>query len=101
MSRVIVRRVVTSYLLSASTGLLVLGNATPAVAQSTTGSIRGYVKGEGGTAIVDAQISVRNQAMGLTRGALTNASGLPPPGLRPYIRGDGAPPRLQRTIAHR
>ena len=84
MSRVIVRRVVTSYLLSASTGLLALGNTTTAVAQSTTGSIRGYVKGEGGAAIADAQISVRNQAMGLTRGALTNASGFYNlPGLRP------------------
>ncbi|HEV8362646.1 MAG TPA: TonB-dependent receptor [Gemmatimonadaceae bacterium] len=86
MSRVsVVRRLLTSHLLFASMGWLALGgNARTADAQTTTGSIRGYVKGEGGVAIADAQISVRNQAMGLTRGAMTNASGFYNiPGLRP------------------
>lgn len=80
-----VRRFLTSHLLIASLGWLVLGgHAGTAEAQTTTGSIRGYVKGEGGVPIADAQISVRNPAMGLTRGALTNASGFYNiPGLRP------------------
>ena len=80
-----VRRLLTSHLLIASLGWLAFGgHAATAEAQTTTGSVRGYVKGEGGVPIADAQISVRNPAMGLTRGALTNASGFYNiPGLRP------------------
>lgn len=60
--------------------LLVLGTVSIALsslagAQTTTGSIRGYVRSETGAPIADAQIAVRNQAMGLTRGASTNESG--------------------------
>lgn len=83
MSRVsVVRGVFTTHLFLA--GLALGGHAKTTEAQTTTGSIRGYVKGEGGVAIGDAQIAVRNQAMGITRGALTNASGFYNiPGLRP------------------
>jgi hypothetical protein len=80
-----VRRLLTSHLVIASLGWLAFGgHADTAEAQTTTGSIRGYVRGEGGVPIADAQISVRNPAMGLTRGALTNESGsYNIPGLRP------------------
>ena len=37
---------------------------TPARAQTTTGSIRGYVRGPNDTPIADAQIAARNAAMG-------------------------------------
>ena len=80
-----VRRLLTSHLVIASLGWLAFGgHAGTAEAQTTTGSIRGYVRGEGGVPIADAQVSVRNPAMGLTRGALTNESGsYNIPGLRP------------------
>ena len=44
-------------------------------AQTTTGSIRGYVRGPNATPVPDAQIAARNSAMGLNRGTLSNASG--------------------------
>ena len=58
--------------------------ATSAIAQTTTGGIRGYVRGPNAIAITDAQIALRNLEMGQTRGATTNSSGFYNiPGLRP------------------
>jgi hypothetical protein len=47
----------------------------PAAAQTTTGSIRGYVRNPGGTPISDVQVVARNIAMGVTRGGVTTATG--------------------------
>ena len=58
--------------------------AAPANAQTTTGNIRGYVRGPNAAAITDAQISARNVDLGQTRGTTTNTSGFYYiPGLRP------------------
>lgn len=57
---------------------------SPAGAQTTTGGIRGYVRGPNAIPITDAQISARNAELGQTRTALTNSSGFyNVPGLRP------------------
>jgi hypothetical protein len=56
----------------------------PAAAQTTTGSIRGFVRNPGGAPIGDVQVVARDTAMGITRGAVTSASGFYNiPGLRP------------------
>ncbi|HEV3484693.1 MAG TPA: carboxypeptidase-like regulatory domain-containing protein, partial [Vicinamibacterales bacterium] len=47
----------------------------PAAAQTTTGSIRGYVRNPNGAPIGDVQVVARDTAMGVTRGAATSASG--------------------------
>jgi hypothetical protein len=53
-------------------------------AQTTTGSIRGYVRGGNAAPITEAQISARNVELGQTRAAVTNSSGFYNiPGLRP------------------
>ncbi|MEJ7809856.1 MAG: TonB-dependent receptor [Gemmatimonadaceae bacterium] len=44
-------------------------------AQTTTGTIRGYVTSAGSTPVSDAQIAARNTENNQTRGTLTNASG--------------------------
>ena len=44
-------------------------------AQTTTGSIRGYVRGPNATPVPDAQIAARNTAMGLNRETVSNSSG--------------------------
>ncbi|MGQ0641127.1 MAG: TonB-dependent receptor domain-containing protein [Gemmatimonadaceae bacterium] len=62
-------------LLALGAAWLTVAGASSAMAQTTTGSVRGYVRNESGAAIADAQVAVRNPAMGLTRGAITNASG--------------------------
>lgn len=49
--------------------------AAPANAQTTTGSIRGYIRGPNDAPIPEAQIAARNTVMGLNRGTLSNASG--------------------------
>ena len=53
----------------------VLGAADPLPAQTTTGSIRGYVTAEGGAAIVGADVRARNTATGVERMATTNGRG--------------------------
>jgi hypothetical protein len=56
----------------------------PAAAQTTTGSIRGYVRNPSGAPIGDVQVVARDSAMGITRGAVTSAAGFYNiPGLRP------------------
>jgi hypothetical protein len=58
--------------------------AAQANAQTTTGGIRGYVRGPNAIAITDAQVSLRSLDLGQTRGATTNSSGFYNiPGLRP------------------
>jgi hypothetical protein len=57
---------------------------TPAAGQTTTGSIRGFVRSPAGAPIGDAQVVARNVDMGVTRGAVTTATGFYNiPGLRP------------------
>src|SRR5215211_9538609 len=82
------RRGAASLTRSALGGALVLVTlavaARPATAQTTTGGIRGYVRGPNATVITDAQISARNVELNQTRAALTNSSGFYNiPGLRP------------------
>jgi hypothetical protein len=56
----------------------------PVAAQTTTGSIRGYIRGPNEVPISDAQIAARNVEQGQTRNAISNASGFYNiPGLRP------------------
>ena len=62
-------------LLAAFLAVFVLGAADPLPAQTTTGSIRGYVTAEGGAAIVGADVRARNTATGVERMATTNARG--------------------------
>ena len=55
-----------------------------ALAQTTTGSVRGYVTDEAGMPVSDATVSAKNAAMGINRGAATNEKGFYNlPGLRP------------------
>ncbi|MGH7710864.1 MAG: carboxypeptidase-like regulatory domain-containing protein, partial [Gemmatimonadaceae bacterium] len=71
----IVSRSASRWLLVLSAACLGLTSMRTAAAQTTTGSIRGYIRNEAGAPIPDAQISLRNPAMDLTRGTLTNANG--------------------------
>src|SRR5687768_13479301 len=58
--------------------------AGTATAQTTTGTIRGYVRAGNAAAIADAQIAARSLELNQTRGVLTNSSGFYNiPGLRP------------------
>ena len=62
-------------LLAAVLAAFILGAAKPLPAQTTTGSIRGYVTAEGGAAIVGADVRARNTATGVERMATTNTRG--------------------------
>ena len=62
-------------LLAALLACLALPAATPLLAQTTTGSIRGYVTAENGVAIVGADVRARNAATGIERMATSNARG--------------------------
>ena len=76
-------RVVPRCLLTAALVMLaaISGSAN---AQTTTGSIRGYVRGGNAAPITDAQISARNLELGQTRAVTTSSSGFYNiPGLRP------------------
>ena len=55
--------------------LAALAAALPAHAQTTTGSIRGYVRDQNGAGAPSVQVTARNTEMGVTRGATTNAEG--------------------------
>ena len=64
--------------------LIFLAPLAIAEAQTSTGSLRGFVRDASGNAIAAAQIQARNTEMGLERGALTNDNGFYSiPGLRP------------------
>ena len=72
-----------SFAASALVAALV-ATATPATAQTTTGSIRGYVRGPNAATVAEAQIAARHLELGQTRAALSNSSGFYAiPGLRP------------------
>src|SRR5688572_8150352 len=62
-------------LLAAILAAFILGAPDPLAAQTTTGSIRGYVTAEGGAAIVGADVRARNTATGVERMATTNTRG--------------------------
>ena len=47
----------------------------PAAAQTTTGSIRGFVRNPSGTPIGDVQVVSRDSALGVTRGSVSSATG--------------------------
>ena len=49
--------------------------ATAALAQTTTGAVRGYVRSAGGAPVADAQVAARNTATNQLRGATTSATG--------------------------
>ena len=53
-------------------------------AQTTTGNVRGYVRGEGGEPLPSAQVVARNVQLGVSRATTTNDNGFYNlPGLRP------------------
>ena len=63
-----------------------LGLSSGALAQTTTGSVRGYVRDENGNPIAGAQIAARSTDMGVVRGATSTAEGFYNlAGLRPGI----------------
>ena len=71
-------------------------------AQTTTGSIRGYVRGDNGAPIPNATVTGRNVATSATRAALTNENGyyaligLVPGDYEVMARRLGAEPKTQR-----
>src|SRR6267143_3616224 len=85
----------------ACTALLVL--AAPLSAQTTTGTIRGYVKDQNGTAISGAEIQARNVENGVQRATASRADGsYILPGLVPAtyelsVRNIGSSPQ-RRTV---
>jgi len=64
-----------SRMAAASACLATILVAATAGAQTTTGSIRGYVRGSNNLPLAEAQVAVRNTEMGFSRGALTNTNG--------------------------
>jgi hypothetical protein len=48
---------------------------SPILGQTTTGSVRGYVRDPSGVPIAEAQVSARDLSMGISRNTLTNAGG--------------------------
>ena len=57
--------------------VLAFSTASPRdlAAQTSTGSIRGYVRDTRDSAVTSAQVIARSTDMGITRGALSNAAG--------------------------
>ena len=73
--------------------------------QTTTGTVRGYVKDQNGTAVADAQIEARDTSTGMTRSASSRADGsyvlpgLPPATYELAVRHIGhSPQRRQVTV---
>jgi hypothetical protein len=65
----------TRLLAGALVAALVFGAPPDAAAQTTTGTLRGYVRGPGGAPVTDAQVGARDVETNQTRGATTNAAG--------------------------
>ena len=84
-------------------GLGVLGAGT-AAAQTTTGTIRGYVKDQSGAPLAQAEVQARNIATGVARNTTTNAEGAYViPGLAPAdyeltARHIGHTPQTRRVV---
>ena len=68
----VIRRVFGSAVFAGAT---LLALAATAAAQTTTGTIRGYLRGEAGNGVEAGQITARNADMGVTRTATTNTDG--------------------------
>lgn len=49
--------------------------SAPLSAQTTTGMVRGYLRGDGGTAVANGQVTARSAEMGITRNAIASADG--------------------------
>ncbi len=62
-------------LVAAILASVVLPTAGPLLAQTTTGSIRGYITADNGAAIAGADVRARNAATGVERAATSNARG--------------------------
>src|SRR5438552_2820306 len=78
---------------------------TPALnAQTTTGTVRGYLKDQNGTAVADAEVSARNVQNGVTRSAMSRADGsyilpgLPPGNYDLSVRHIGSAPQRRQVI---
>lgn len=98
------RVVLTSFARTASLAVVLLAmSAGAALAQTSTGSIRGHVRGPGNLPMEGAVVMARHTEMNTTRGTNTNATGFYNlPGLRPgsyelSVRRLGAAPQ-SRTI---
>lgn len=82
--------------------MLSLVGATTLGAQTTTGSIRGYVRGDNGAPIPGATVSARNVATSATRSGVTSENGyfalvgLAPGDYEVMARRLGAEPQTQR-----
>ncbi|HJU87808.1 MAG TPA: TonB-dependent receptor [Gemmatimonadaceae bacterium] len=62
-----------------------------AMAQTTVGNIRGYVRSQGGEAVGDAQVSARNLQTNRSRGTISQASGF-------YYLGGLEPGQYELTV---
>src|SRR6266576_719789 len=73
-------------------------------AQTTTGTIRGYVKDQNGTAVADADVQARNTESGVTRSTTSRSDGtyilpgLPPAGYELSVRKIGYGPQRRPVI---
>src|SRR5688572_25414586 len=82
---------------------LVAMTAGIAIAQTTTGTIRGVVT-SGGAPIADAQVAVRNPSTGVQRGTLSQAdgsytlAGLAPAAYDMTVRRIGSQPQTRRVV---
>ncbi|MBA3558574.1 MAG: TonB-dependent receptor [Gemmatimonadaceae bacterium] len=66
------RRAIKGLVLPVLAGILASSSVS---AQTSTGSIRGFVRGTGDAPLADAQVAARDIETNQTRGAITNASG--------------------------
>jgi len=78
--------------------LWIVGSAllafTPSLnAQTTTGTVRGYVKDQNGAAVADAQVSAQNAQNGVTRSSTTRADGS-------YVLAGLAPATYEFLVRH-
>src|SRR5882762_8250256 len=74
-------------------GVALLACAGSARAQTTTGTVRGYVKDQNGGAIADAEVQARNAETGVNRTATSRADGS-------YILPGLAPATYELSVRH-
>jgi outer membrane receptor protein involved in Fe transport len=97
------RLVLTSFA-GASLALALVGMGVSVAAQTTTGTIRGTITGEGGTPVSNAQVSVRNPSTGVQRGTLSRddgsytLAGLAPAAYEMTVRRIGSQPQTRQVI---